>query len=116
MNNAEPKFRRLFVVEPTHDIHILSRYCSQVVFITNGEEKTEDLAQKIPLMLKDFNPDEDALIPMGRVASCTIAGIAIASLSLKLGLNVNNTVSSTPVIMIGLYRGNEYSFVGMEIG
>ena len=114
MLNTEPKFRKLFVVEPTHDISILSKYCNQVVFLTNGEEKTEELAQKIPLMLEDFNPDEDALIPMGRVASCTIAGISIALRVSKLRLE-DVEVSNLPIIMVGLYRGSEYSFVGMEI-
>lgn len=117
MTDADPKFRKLFVVEPTHDISILSKYCNQVVFLTNGEEKTEELAQKIPLMLKDFNPDEDALIPMGRVASCTIAGIAISTLISRDHFRTDERIGTdhNPIIMVGLYRGSEYSFIGMEI-
>jgi energy-coupling factor transporter ATP-binding protein EcfA2 len=118
MKVEENKFRKLFVVEPTHDISILSKYCNQVVFLTNGDEKTEELSKKIPLMLQDFNPDEDALIPMGRVASCTIAGIAIASqvhMPHYGAITSPSSPSHRPIVMIGLYRGNEYSFVGMEI-
>jgi hypothetical protein len=100
-------FRTIFVVEPTHDISVLSKNCSQVVFLSKGDEKIETIAETMASKLLEFNPDEDALVPMGRVSACAIAGVLLS-----------NRFRGDPrvVVMIGIYTGNKYIFIPLEVG
>lgn len=104
------RFRKIFVVEPSHDVSILSRYSDQIVFLSTVEDKLNDLPDKISKMLSDFDPDNDAVIPMGRVSSCLIAGISIASKILsEIPLGENR------LIVIGFYSVSDYIFIEMRI-
>jgi hypothetical protein len=107
MEESLSHFRKIFVVEPTHDISILSRNCSQVVFLSKGDEKIETIAETMSSNLSEFNPDEDALVPMGRVSSCAIAGVLLSNRFRK---------DPRVVLMIGIYAGNKYIFIPLEVG
>lgn len=102
----DSKFRKLFVVEPSHDVSVLSKYSSNIIFLGDSEEKIVDLPNKMKKYLEDFDPDLDAIIPMGRVSSCVLAGLLVGS---KL------TYSDPIIIMIGIYKNEEYIFIPVEV-
>jgi hypothetical protein len=97
---SEIQFRKLFVVEPSHDVSATKKYTSQVVFITSGEESIEEVQHKIEQNIKEFDPKLDAFIPMGRVTSCSIA-LALIGRKIPKGESV----------MMGVYRNESYFFV-----
>lgn len=94
------KFRKIFITEPVHPVGILSKYTNEIVFLSTGNEKIESLESIISNALKSFNPDEDAIVPMGRVSSCIITGIALA-----------NLFRNGEIFMIGLFKDNDYVFI-----
>lgn len=105
------RFDRIFVVEPSHDVSVLSKYASQLVFIGSSEDKIEDLISKIYQNISSFNPETDAIIPMGRVSSCLISGLFLS----KLLYEKFSGAYSPRTIWIGIYRGDQYLFIPMEV-
>lgn len=106
ISDTIPKFRKLFVVEPTHDISLLGKYCDNIIFLTNGDERIENVSERMDAKLEDFDPDDDALIPMGRVSACSMAGILLAN-KLKGGFK--------SIVMIGVFAGTKYIFIPLEV-
>jgi hypothetical protein len=96
----EKKFKRLYVVEPSHDVSVLKSYTNNVIFMTTGNELVSELEQKIYENLEEFHPEEDAIISMGRTVACLLTGLLIGSLY------------PWQEITYGIYRGEElYEFV-----
>jgi len=93
------RFRRLYLIEPAHDFTVAKLYTDQVIFVTTGEERVEELQGKITESLSDFCPTTDALIPMGKSSACLMTGLILPTLSL-FGASVN----------IGVFRGDSYEF------
>jgi hypothetical protein len=93
------RFRKIFVIEPTHDVGILKRYTDTIKFISNGSEKVEDLPDRIESSLQDFDPLKDAVVAMGRVSACMLTGFFLAKLFPK------------DIIMYGIYNNDNYLFL-----
>jgi len=98
----EKSFEALFVIEPSHDLSIMKKYTDTIRFISTGNERVEDLPEKIKESLKKFNPETDAIIPMGRVSACLITGIILHSLF------------PFDLIKIGIYNRDDYIFLDIE--
>lgn len=98
----EITFRKLFIVEASHDLSMSKRYSNRIALLTDGGEKISELYGKIERGLLDFDPDTDAIIPMGKVVSCMIAGRVLSDM-----------LPSNSVITIGVYRGDSYEFINM---
>lgn len=98
----ETTFRKLFIVEASHDLSMSKRYSNRISLLTDGGEKVSELYEKIERGLLDFDPGSDAVIPMGRVVSCLVTGMVLSDM-----------FSSNAVITIGVYRGDSYEFIQM---
>jgi hypothetical protein len=99
------KYRRIFVVQPSHDLSALKKYSDNIVLITTGYERDEDLPRKISEMLADFNPAYDAIVPIGKLISTMLTGMAIQAKCYALNSQVD----------IGMYREKDYEFLAMGV-
>jgi len=74
-----PRFNRIFVVEPSHDFSALKPFCQEIVFLTTGYETANQLTKTIAhnLYLQKFDPEMDAVLPVGRVVACVVTGIIL---------------------------------------
>lgn len=93
------KFRKIFIVEASHDLVLAKRYSSRISLLTDGGELVSELEEKITKSLDDFDFDRDALIPMGKVSSCLIAGMVL-----------RDKLPRGKKITIGIYAGDSYEF------
>lgn len=100
MTEDELKFRKIFIVEPSHDFSMAKRYSSRIMFLTDGGEKAQELESTIANALEDFDFSSDAIIPMGKVVSCLIAGAALRN-KLPIGQSIT----------VGVFRGDSYEFI-----
>jgi len=115
MTEESKRFRKLFVVEPSHDVSILGKYSAQVVFLTSSEDKVEELSEKIRENLYEFDPNRDAIIPMGRVSSCMMTGMFIGRFIEELHKTFPESINYRPVVTMGIYKGDSYIFIPVEI-
>lgn len=77
--NTEQTFRQILVVEPTHhDLSSLNRYSRRVRYLTSGFADDESISAQILEELRDFNPETDAIIPMGKLLSNILLGAQLA--------------------------------------
>ena len=98
------KFRRIFVQEPAKkDLSALTAYSEDIRYLTAGFEDHSGLAGRIEDILKEFNPDTDAVIPVGRVVAAFILGAQIAA------------AFPGKDISIGLYNNKDYTFMRLSI-
>ena len=75
------KFRRVYVVEPAHDVTKLSKYTNEIRFLTSGTESSDiELFKTILKALSDFNTKTDAILPIGRVMTNMLVGLAIGEI------------------------------------
>jgi hypothetical protein len=74
-------YRKIFVVEPSHDFSALKDWCEQIVFLTTGYETVDILQDTIEdnLRSQKFDPSLDAILPVGRVIACIFTGIILGS-------------------------------------
>ncbi len=101
----KPRFKHIFVVEPSgHDFEQLKQYTGDIVFITSGYEQLEELPRKIAEALSKFNPLTDAFVPVGKLVSTMLAGIAIGKV-LKL--------EDWSEVWVGIYREKDYKFMAV---
>lgn len=99
------KFRTLYVVEPSHDLSIAKEYTDTVKFVTTGTELVDQLMDRISASLENFDPEQDAVIPMGRTSACLITGLILRSKIPKGG-----------IVKIGVYKkDSKYMFVDVEV-
>lgn len=103
VQDNDQQFRKIFIVEASHDLAMAKRYTKRISLLTDGGEKMSELKDKIANSLEDFDFEQDAIIPMGRVVSCFLAGMVLMS-KLPIGKNIS----------VGVYRGDCYEFE--EIG
>jgi hypothetical protein len=83
----EPTYRTIYIVQPSHDFSLLKGLCRDIRFLTTGYEPTSSLLPKLEEGLKDFDPDKDAIVAVGKVTTCLLAGIALARFGhLTLGI------------------------------
>lgn len=98
-----PYFRKIFVVQPSHDLSALKNYTDNIELLTTGYENAEDLAPKIELKLTEFDPDTDAFVPVGKLISTMISGMIIQKLV------------PDREIKIGIYRDRDYEFMSVGV-
>lgn len=94
-----PRFRKMYIVEPSHDFSILASYTNSIVCLTSGTELSKDIEHSIRESILDFEPERDALVPMGKTVSCILTGLIIGSM-------FPNTL-----ITLAVWRGSSYDFV-----
>ena len=70
------KFKRIFVIEPAHDISKLSEFSDDIRIVCDGSSRVSESFDVILSNILDFDYRTDAIIPMGRTTICTISGIA----------------------------------------
>lgn len=101
------KFKQIFVVEPSnHDMRGLTQYGERILFMTAGLEPTStDIHTDILLGLQEqkFNPQTDAVVPVGRIAAVMIAGIV-------LGRHYQQPIT------VALYQNSDYVFMNLPLG
>jgi hypothetical protein len=99
-SQTQEKFRTLFVVDPSHNVGVAARNNSDnIVFITTGDEDVECLEERISKVLLDFDPKRDAIIPIGKVASCLEVGIILGRMFRHSD------------IVFGIYQHGLYKFI-----
>ena|SRR3990172_8538502 len=86
------KYRKILVIQEGHDFSALNQYTGEVVFITDGSESVREAAEKIDKALEDFDPTQDALVPVGKTTSVLFMGM-------QLGRRFQQTS-----VYIGLHR------------
>ena len=77
-----PKFRNIYVIVPTrHDLSKLIAEGNKIIHCTTGYEQLEEIIPTVLSNAKDFDPDMDAVLAVGKVNWCMLAGIAFAKLA-----------------------------------
>jgi hypothetical protein len=99
------RYRSIYVVEPSHDVSALKKYSDKIILLTTGYEETKDLPVTISNMLENFNPAYDAFVPIGKLISTMIAGMAIQEKCLEYNSQVD----------VGIYKNKDYEFVAMGV-
>jgi hypothetical protein len=94
-------YRKIFVVEPSHDLRALKKYTDEIVLITTGYEDIENIYEKVEVSAKEFDPSTDAFVPIGKLITTFIAGMVLQKLV------------HVPII-VGIYKNKDYEF--MEVG
>lgn len=94
-------YRKIFVVEPSHDLSALRKYTDEIVLITTGYENVTDIYKKVEESIKGFDPLLDAFVPVGKLVTTFAVGMALQKL-------VNEP------IIVGIYKNKDYEF--MQIG
>jgi len=91
-------FRTIFVAEPSHDVSALKEYTHDIRFITTGYESIDNVHDAIVKNLQEFDPDQDALVPIGKVIT-----------SLMIGATLSKRFNGLP-ITVGVYKDKAYTF------
>ena len=100
--NGHHNFRKAYVMEPSHDFSALSSHCEEIVFLTTGYERDfPATCRAIREGLQNFQPEQDVLIPTGRVAAVLFAGYVLGRLQ--------------RMIQVGLYANKIYTFEWMNL-
>lgn len=73
-------FRKIYLVSPVKDFSALSRYCTQVIFVTNGKEQQVSLPPQIRSILSEFEPETDAIVASGRSNAVLMTGMILKEL------------------------------------
>jgi hypothetical protein len=97
------RFRKIFVVEPSHDIRALSQYTENVTFVCGGKEDVKNIPLQIENTLSEFDPATDAIVPVGRVITTMLAGIYLG------------TTFKGDSLYMGVYRDGDYTFVRVDL-
>jgi hypothetical protein len=96
-------YRTIYVVQPTHDLSDTRDFTNNLRFITNGNELVENLLPVIRESLKDFDPDQDAILAMGRVSANVLVGMILRE------------KFPSKLIDLGIRNNESYQFIELEI-
>lgn len=77
---SDKMFRKVFVVEPSHDFSALTELCEKIVMLTTGYEQVGEVEETVRYSLSEFDPGKDAVLPVGRVTACVITGMVLREL------------------------------------
>lgn len=97
----DDQFRKIFVVEPSHDLSALKQHTDCIELLTTGYENLPDLQAKIDKNLNDFCPETDAFVPIGKLISTMLAGMTLQRMS-----------NGAP-ITVGIFRNKSYEFIAI---
>jgi hypothetical protein len=104
MDDEETKrFRKVFVVEPSHDLTALKKYTDDIRFITTGYEDIGKIGEKIDKNISEFDPSQDAIVALGRVSVCMLIGICIAK------------KFPDKKMEFGVYSNKDYTFEAIQL-
>jgi hypothetical protein len=80
MIDSAKRFRRIYVAEsiPGADFSPLLTHSDKIIYITNGFEKYDEIQFIISKCLEDFDPVQDAFIPVGRSLTNVICGAVLS--------------------------------------
>lgn len=81
------------------DLTPLTEFSSDIRYIASGYEVYPDMLLNLDALLKDFNPDTDAIVPVGRVIPAFLIGMRIQRLF------------PDKTITIGIYANKTYTFI-----
>jgi len=95
-------FRKIFVAEPSHDVSGLKAHTDEIVFITTGYQNIDKLPSEIARSLEDFDPQQDAFVPLGRLMATFFICMFFCKKFPSSG------------IWIAIYKDKEYSFVNTK--
>jgi len=73
-NKKHYHFRKVWVVMPTHNFNNLKEFTQDICFIATGYEEVSDLSAIVLNSLKDFDPNQDALVCVGKVNTVFVTG------------------------------------------
>jgi hypothetical protein len=95
-------YRKIFVVEPGHDMSALIPHAEEgVVFIFTGyETSVAQLSEAAIRNLSDFNSETDAFVPTGKMRDVTFASMRLKELN-------------GGKITVGIYKDKDYTFERM---
>jgi hypothetical protein len=95
-------FRKIFVAEPSHDVSGLKAHTDEIVFVTTGYQTIEKLPIEIAKNLEEFNPQQDAFVPLGKLVATFLISMFFVKKFPSSG------------IWIAIYRDKEYTFVNTK--
>lgn len=74
------QFRKVFITQPSHSFQALFPYSTRLVFLSSGEEDFGEAVRMIEKYLEEFDPEQDAIIAVGKVNSNLALGTILAKL------------------------------------
>lgn len=93
MSNTPSKFRRIYVVAPTtHDLSPLKKYSDNLSFLLSGYESMDDLLERLKVELAEFDPEIDAIVPMGKIVPNVMLG---------------HVLNGFPQVILGIFVGGD---------
>ena len=91
-------YKRVYVVEPTHDVSGLLQFAEKIVFLFSGYESSVlELREAFERNIAEFEATTDAFVPIGKMRDVTVASMLLRSKT-KLPISV------------GIYRDKTYTF------
>ena len=92
------EFRTVLITEPGKDFSMVLEEAERIQYACNGFEDPERMTENIQDAVKDFDPEKDAWIPVGRIA-------AVAEIALTMA-----RMYPDARICIGVYAKGEYTW------
>lgn len=80
MTKQEPLFRSVYVGQPGHDFSALLQHTDQIKYLTSGWERLEHIPDAIRTALEEFDPDQDAVVAVGRANATMLLGVELRSM------------------------------------
>jgi hypothetical protein len=107
--SKQAKFRRIFVLQPSHDFSLLREFTEQIEFVTTGYETVEELENSIEEKLIAFIPTEDAVVVVGRVNAAFVFGAKLQEMF------------PSETIHVGVYKKDDlgdktYNWIEINLG
>lgn len=104
----DTKFRRIYLTHPWHNIGEVSKHTNAIDYCTKGGELSlEEMVKQIENSLRDFDPLQDAIVPIGSVKAAMLVGIAL------------KRFFDGQLVTIGVfhktYKGNYYEWVEVAV-
>lgn len=65
------KFRKILIAEPGKDFGALAGLAADTSFVCKGFEQDTEQDREIDKALTDFDPEQDAVVPVGRLSVVT---------------------------------------------
>lgn len=102
----EKQFSKAYIVTPGFDFGSLKHHCKELVYLTDGfTDDLEDQLKQIGKKLREFKPETDVLIPVGKATSCTMTGYLVGRIMEELQLEYFN---------LAVYHEGDYVFYRVE--
>lgn len=100
MTNNTPKYRKAFITEPGYNFSALKGLVQENIFLTTKAEETlQDVQEAIQSNLKDFDPELDIIVPVGRTLLSFVVALEVAH---------------HDKVRVAVYRGHGYQVVNMH--